>query len=110
MSRVHAKADTLRLVAEWNERQAQRAPLLFWERSAPRRPRSIAGCGSGVLRLHDKGDRSCPARSAPRQMITGLIPALQLPPIRAIRRTVKVWPRSIADGMREEHRKRVLGD
>jgi hypothetical protein len=61
------RADALRLVTEWNERQAQRAPLLF----SPTIGAAIAAMhwylvGPLPCMLHDQGARPARARSASR--------------------------------------------
>jgi hypothetical protein len=108
------RADALRLVTEWNGRQAHRAPLLF----SPTIGAAVAaqhwylwvrcpGCCTTQavdLRLLDRH---------PDTMVTGLIPALSCRTCRPhapFAELVKLSPRSIADEIREERRKRVLGE
>lgn len=107
------KADALRLVAEWNERQAQRAPLLF-----------SPTIGAAICALHWYLWVRCPGCCTqsvdlrrldrhPDTMVTSLIPALSCRncrPNAPFAELVKLSPRSIADEMREEHRRKVLGE
>jgi hypothetical protein len=107
------RADALRFVTEWNERQAQRAPLLF-----------SPTIGAASAAQHWWLWVRCPACTTkaldlrrldryPNTMITGLIPALSCRncrPHAPFAELLKLSPRSIADEMRYEHRKRVLGE
>jgi hypothetical protein len=106
------RADALRFVTEWNERQAQLAPRLF----SPTIGAAIAaqhwylwvrcpGCTQSVdLRRLDWH---------PDTMVTSLIPKLSCRncrPHAPFAELVKLSPTSIAGEMREEHRKRLLGE
>ena len=106
--------DAERLIAGWNERQAQRMPMLF-------SPTIGAAITAGFWFLWVR----CPAcrttnaidlRTLDRHRdaaVTSLIPALSC---RSCRRNapfaelVQLSRTSIADEMREEYRRRVLGD
>ena len=106
--------DAERLIAAWNERQAKRMPMLFsptigaaitarywflWVRCPACRSTS-----SIDLRRLDRH---------PDAAVSSLIPA---PSCRSCRpnapfaELVRLSPTSIADEMREEHRRRVLGE
>ena len=102
-----------RLVTEWNERQSQRAPLLF-------SPTIGAAVAPQHWFLHVRCPGCCctigrpaAARSASRYDGDWLIPALSCRTCRPhapFAELVKLSPRSIAGEMREERRKHVLGD
>ena len=108
------RADALRFVSEWNERQAPRAPLLF-------SPTIGAAIAAQHWWLWVRCPACCCTQSVdlrrlvrhPDTMVTSLIPALSCRncrPHAPFAELVKLSPRSIADEMREEHRKRVLGE
>ena len=106
--------DAERLIAAWNERQALRAPMIF-------SPTIGAAIKAGYWFLWVR----CPACYTvsaidlrkrdrhPDAAVTSLIPALSC---RSCRRNapfaelVRLSRTSIADEMREEHRRRVLGE
>jgi hypothetical protein len=106
--------DAERLIAAWNERQALRAPMIF----SPTIGAAIkAGCWFLWVR--------CPAcrtinaidlRTLDRRRdaaVTSLIPALSCRSCRPnapFAELVRLSRTSIADEMREEHRRRVLGE
>ena len=106
--------DAERLVAVWNERQKQQMPMLF----SPTIGAAIAaGYWFHCVR--------CPAcrtinaidlRTLDRHhdaAITSLIPALSCRSCRPnapFAELVRLSPKSIADEMREEHQRRVLGN
>lgn len=107
-------ADAERLVAVWNERQVKRMPMLF-------SPTIGAAIAAGFWFLWVR----CPAcwtinaidlRTLDRHhnaAITGLIPALSCRSCRPnapFAELIRLSRKSIADEMREEHRRRVLGD
>jgi hypothetical protein len=103
------RADAQRLVTEWNERQAQRAPLLF-------SPTIGAAVAAQHWHLWVRCPACCMAKSIdvrrldrhPDTMVTSLIPALSCRncrPHAPFAELVRLSPRSIADEMREEHRK-----
>jgi hypothetical protein len=109
------RADARRLVTEWNERQAQRAPLLF----SPTIGAAVAaqhwflwvrcpGCCTTQLVDLRRLDRH------PDTMVTGLIPALSCRTCRPhapFAEIVRLSSTSVTDDeMWEEHRRRVLGD
>ena len=105
--------DAERLIAAWNERQAMRAPMIF-------SPTIGAAIRAGYWFLWVL----CPAcrtinaidlRTLDRHhdaAVTSLIPLVPLVPAKcAVRRAcVRLSRTSIADEMREEHRRRVLGE
>jgi hypothetical protein len=108
------KADGRRLVTEWNERQAQRAPLLF-------SPTIGAAVAAQHWFLWVRCPGCCCTQSVdlrrldrhPDTMVTGLIPALSCRTCRPhapFAELVKLSPRSIAGEMREERGLRVLGE
>jgi len=106
--------DAERLIAAWNERQAKRMPMLFsptigaaiaarywflWVRCPA--CRSISSIDLRRIDLH------------PDASVSSLIPALSCrscKPNAPFAALVRLSRTSIADEMREEHRKRVLGD
>jgi hypothetical protein len=103
-----------RLVIEWNERQAQRAPLLF-------SPTIGAAVAAQHWFLWVRCPGCCTTQSVDLRrldrhadtMVTGLIPALSCRtcrPYAPFAEVVKLSPTSIAGEIREEHRKRVLGE
>ena len=106
--------DAERLMAAWNERQAKRMPMLF-------SPTIGAAITARYLFLWVR----CPAcRSTssidlrrldrhPDAAVTSLIPALSCRSCRPnapFAELVRLSRTSIADEMREEHRRRVLGE
>jgi hypothetical protein len=106
--------DAERLIAAWNERQAQRMPMLF----SPSIGAAIAAQYWFLWIL-------CPAcrtinaidlRTLDRHRdaaVTSLIPALSCRSCRPnapFAELVRLSRTSIADEMREEHRRRVLGE
>jgi hypothetical protein len=104
--------DAERLIAAWNERQAKRMPMLFsptigaavtawflWVRCPA--CRTINAIDLRTLDRH---------RDAP---VTSLIPALSCRSCRPnapFAEVVRLSRTSIADEMREEHRRRILGE
>jgi hypothetical protein len=97
-----------------NERQAQRAPLLF-------SPTIGAAVSAQHWHLHVRCPACCTTQSVdlrrldrhPDTMVTGLIPALSCRncrPHAPFAELVKLSPTSIAGEVREEHRRRVLGE
>lgn len=106
------RADARRLVVEWNERQAQRAPLLF-----------SPTVGAAICAQHWFLWVRCPCTTQsvdlrrldrhPDTMVTGLIPALSCRACRPhapFAELVKLSPLNIGDEMREDHRRRMLGN
>jgi hypothetical protein len=106
--------DTERLIAAWNERQAKRMPMLF-------SPTIGAAITAGYWFLWVR----CPAcrttnaidlRTLDRHRaaaVTSLIPLLSCRSCRPnapFAELVRLSRTSIADEMREEHRRRVLGE
>jgi hypothetical protein len=106
--------DAERLIAVWNERQTKRMPMLF-------SPTIGAAVTAGYWFLWVR----CPAchttnaidlRAIDRHRdaaVTSLIPALSCrscQPNAPFAELVRLSPMSIADEMREEHRRRVLGE
>jgi hypothetical protein len=106
--------DAERLIVAWNERQAKRMPTLF-------SPTIGAAIRAGYWFLWVR----CPAcrtinaidlRAADRHpdaAISSLIPALSCRSCRSnapFAELLRLSRASIADEMREEHRRRVLGD
>jgi beta-phosphoglucomutase-like phosphatase (HAD superfamily) len=106
--------DAERLIAAWNERQALRASMIF-------SPTVGAAIAAGYWFLWVR----CPAcRSTssidlrgldrhPDAAVTSLIPALSCRscrPSAPFAELVRLSRTSIADEMREEHRRRVLGE
>jgi hypothetical protein len=101
-------------VTEWNERQAQRAPLLF-------SPTIGAAVAAQHWHLWVRCPGCCCTQSVdlrrldrhPDTMVTSLIPSLSCRSCRPnapFAELVKLSATSIAGEMREERRKRVLGD
>ena len=105
--------DAERLIAAWNERQALRAPMIF-------SPTIGAAIGAGYWFLWVR----CPACRTinaidlraldrhPDAAVTSLIPALSCRSCRPnapFAELVRLSRTSIADEIREEHRRRVLG-
>ena len=106
--------DALRLVAAWNERQAGRMPMLFsptigaaitarhwylWVRCPPCRTTTAIDLRE-IDRHRDAG-------------VTSLIPALSCRSCRPhapFAELVRLSPTSVADEMREEDTRRVLGE
>ncbi len=108
------RADARRLVNEWNERQAQRAPPLF-------SPTIGAAVAAQHWFLWVRCPGCCTTQSVdlrgldrhPDTRVTGLIPALSCRACRPhapFAELVKVSLRSIAGEVREERRRYVLGD
>jgi len=111
---VQVLEDAERLIAAWNERQARRMPLLFaptigaalvarywflWVRCPA--CRNISAIDLRTLDRH------------PDAAVTGLIPALSCRSCRPnapFAELVRLSRTSIADEMRIEHTRRVLGD
>jgi hypothetical protein len=106
--------DAERLIAAWNERQAKRMPMLF-------SPTIGAAIAAGFWYLWVR----CPAcqtinaidlRTLDRHRdaaVSSLIPALSCRSCRPnapFAELVRLSSKSIADEMREEHRRRVLGE
>jgi hypothetical protein len=107
-------ADADRLIAAWNERQAKRMPMIF-----------SATIGAAVTAGYWFLWVRCPAcrtinaidlRALDRHRdaaVTSLIPALSCRSCRPnapFAELVRLSRTSIADEMREEHRRRVLGE
>jgi hypothetical protein len=106
--------DALRFVTEWNKRQAQRAPLLF-------SPTIGVAVAAQHWYLWVRCPGCCCTQSVdlrrldrhPDMMVTGLISLLSCRarrPHASFAELVKLSPTSIAGELREEHRKRVLGE
>jgi len=106
--------DAERLIAAWNERQAKRMPMLF-------SPTIGAAITAGYWFLWVR----CPACRTinaidlrgldrhPDAAVSSLIPALSCRscrPSAPFAELVRLSRTSIADEMREEHRRRVLGE
>jgi hypothetical protein len=107
-------ADAKRLVAVWNERQKQQMPMLF----SPTIGAAIAA-GYWFLWVRCPACRTINAidlRTLDRHRdaaITSLIPALSCRSCRPnapFAELVRLSRKSIADEMREEHQRRVLGE
>ena len=111
---VQVLEDAERLIAAWNERQAKQMPMLF-------SPTISAAVTAGYWFLWVR----CPAcrtinaidlRTLDRHRdaaVTSLIPALSCRSCRPnaqFAELVRLSRTSIADEMREEHRRRVLGE
>ena len=111
---VQVLEDAERLIAAWNERQALRAPMIF-------SPTIGAAIEAGYWFLWV----TCPACRTinavdlrtldrhPDAAVSSLIPALSCRSCRPnapFAELVRLSRTSIADEMREEHRRRVLGD
>jgi hypothetical protein len=63
--------------------------------------------------MHHQRNRPADARASPLRAVTSLIPALSRRSCRAnapFAKLVRLYRTSVADEMREEHRRRVLGD
>lgn len=106
--------DANRLVAVWNERQGKGMPMLF----SPTIGAAVAA-GYWFLWIRCPACRTINAidlRTLDRHhdaAITSLIPALSCRSCRPnapFAELVRLSRKSIADEMREEHRRRVLGD
>ena len=106
--------DAERLIAAWNERQAKRMPMIF----SPTIGAAIAA-GYWFLWVRCPACRTINAidlRTLDRHRdaaVTSLIPALSCRSCRPnapFAELVRLSQKSIADEMREEHRRRVLGD
>jgi len=106
--------DAQRLIAEWNERQAARMPMLF-----------SPTIGAAITARHWYLWVRCPAcrtttaidlRKIDRHRdagITSLIPALSCRSCRPnapFAELVRLSPTSFADQMREDHARRILGE
>jgi hypothetical protein len=106
--------DAERLITAWNERQAKRMPMLF----SPTIGAAITACYWFLW-------VSCPACRTinaidlrtldrhPDAAVTNFIPALSCRSCRPnapFAELVRLSRTSIADEMREEHRRRVLGE
>ncbi len=106
--------DAERLIAAWNERQAKRMPLLisptigaaiaarYWYLWA--RCPACRSTGSVDLRTIDRH---------PAAALSSLIPALSCRSCRPnapFAELVRLSKTSVADEIREEHRRRILGD
>ena len=107
-------ADAERLVAVWNERQVKRMPMLF----SPTIGAAIAA-GYWFLWVRCPACRTINAidlRTLDRHhdaAVTSLIPALSCRSCRPnapFAELIRLSRKSIADEMREKHRRRVLGD
>jgi hypothetical protein len=109
-----AQVDAERLIGAWNERQALRAPMIF-------SPTIGAAIKAGYWFLWVR----CPACRTtnaidlraldrhPDAAVTSLIPALSCRSCRPnapFAELVRLSRTSIADEMREEHQRRVLGE
>ena len=101
------KADALRLVTEWNERQAQRAPLLF-------SPTIGAAIAAQHWHLHVRCPGCCCTQSVdlrrldrhPDTMVTSLIPSLSCRSCRPhapFAELVKLSPAMLVGELREDH-------
>jgi hypothetical protein len=106
--------DAERLIAAWNERQAKGMPILF----SPTIGAAIAA-GFWFLWMRCPACRTINAinlRTLDRHRdaaVTSLIPALSCRSCRPnapFAELVRLSRKSIADEMREEHRRRVLGE
>jgi hypothetical protein len=106
--------DAERLIAAWNERQALRAPMIF----SPTIGAAIAA-GYGFLWVRCPACRSTSSIDLrvldrhPDAAVTSLIPSLSYRSCRPnapFAELVRLSRTSIADEMREEHRRRVLGE
>ena len=106
-------ADAERLVAVWNDRQKRRMPMLF----APTIGAAIAA-GYWFLWVRCPACRTINAidlRTLDRHhdaAVTSLVPALSCRSCRpnAPFAELRLSQKSIADEMREEHRRRVMGE
>jgi hypothetical protein len=106
--------DAERLIAAWNERRALRAPMIF----SPTIGAAIAA-GYWFLWVRCPVCRSTSSIDLRRldrhadAAVTSLIPALSCRSCRPnapFAELVRLSRKSIADEMREEHRRRVLGE
>jgi hypothetical protein len=106
--------DAERLIAAWNERQAKRMPMLF----SPTIGAAIAA-GYWFLWVRCPACRTTNAidlRTLDRHRdaaVTSLIPALSCRSCRpnaSFAELVRLSPTSIADEMREEHRRQMVGE
>jgi hypothetical protein len=106
--------DAERLISGWNERQARRMPMLF----SPTIGAAIAA-RKWYLWVYCPACRTTNAIDLrildrhPDASVTALIPSLSCRarrPNAPFAQLVKLSSISIADEMREEHRRRVLGD
>jgi hypothetical protein len=106
--------DAERLIAAWNERQAKRMPMIF----SPTIGAAIAA-GYWFLWVRCPACRTINAIDLravdrhPDAAVTSLIPALSCRSCRPnapFAELVRLSRKSIADEMREEHRRRVLGE
>ncbi len=106
--------DAERLIAAWNERQAKRMPMIFSPTIG-----AAMRAGFWFLWVRCPGCRTTNAIDLrtldPRRdaAVTSLIPALSCRSCRPnapFAELVRLSRTSIADEMREEHRRRVLGD
>ena len=108
------RADALRFVTEWNEREAQRAPLLF-------SPTIGAAIAAQHWYLWVRCPGCCCTQSVDLRrldryidtMVTSLIPSLSCRTCRPhapFAELVKLSPTSIADEIRKERQKRILGE
>ena len=104
--------DAERLIAAWNERQALHAPMIFSVRAA-------IGAGYWFLWVRCPACRTINAIDLRTldlhadTAVTSLIPALSCRSCRPnapFAELVRLSRTSIADEMREEHRRRVLGE
>ena len=106
--------DAERLIAAWNERQALRAPMIFSPTIG-----AVIRAGYWFLWVRCPACRSTSSIDLrtldrhPDAAVTSLIPALSCRSCRPnapFAELVRLSRTSIADGMREEYRRRVLGD
>ena len=106
--------DAERLIAAWNERQALRAPMIF----SPTIGAAIKA-GYWFVWVHCPACRTINAIDLrildrhPDAAVTSLIPALSCRSCRPnapFAELVRLSRTSIADEMREEHRRRLLGE
>jgi beta-phosphoglucomutase-like phosphatase (HAD superfamily) len=106
--------DAERLIDAWNERQALRAPMIF----SPTIGAAIAA-GYWFLWVRCPACRTVSAIDLrgldrhPNAAVTSLIPALSCRSCRpnvTFAELVRLSRTSIADEMREEHRRRMLGE
>src|SRR3974377_1732378 len=106
--------DAERLIAAWNERQALRAPMIF-------SPTIGAAIRAGSWCVWKRGPASQTITAIalpgpdrhPNAAVTSLIPALSCRSCRPnapFAELVRLSRTSIADEMREEYRRRVLGE
>jgi hypothetical protein len=105
---THAQVpeDSERLIAVWNERQARRMPLMF----SPTISAAIIATLRGLP--HYSGHRPAHTRSHRDAAVTSLIPALSCRSCRPntpFAELARLSRTSIADEMRIEHTRRLLG-